>query len=438
MPDVKDIQQVVVEKTGGAAAGTEQRAVQSEMITAALTAKSREQALKSLQGNLSIGVSTEKQNHARENIFNNPGTDQDRKRANVDSYITRNNKFLRGELRPSEADWGTCRDQIQHQLESSAITGEMYQGLTAPQKKQLAESVMHDGAFRTIANQRLHEVASRVITEKDKQDRLKKLQDENPSAGISIEQAAGQLEQEYQDDLNGVLEWSMQRMMEQNLDIANNVIVERADEVDGEVNKRLQERGRKQTVNAAKRLEQSWNAKGALNKKWLMGTRGQDGSVRQDFEKFMAQGLQGVMTTTEWDAIKDNPDLIKEYEKQLGESLLLKRFSAGSMSQEDFMRLTSAPWMGGTVQERIDNLQSIVESNKKLKGMMNDAISQGLVDRGFWGRLAGEHPQRRLALLAMLFGLAALPAAGVAAAAVVGGGTLAGGEGLGMIRRGQV
>lgn len=243
-------------------------------------------------------------------------------------------------------------------------------------------------------------------------------------------------EQNFINEINRTISDSTADYLKNKINSIDEVQVQQAIELDKETKKGEAAEG------VAEHFEKKWAQKGAYDKRGIFTS---EGTVRADFDRFVQGGLEGLFNppTDEQKAILENPALKEKYEKQLGESLLLKRLRSGKLSKDDVYRLVDAKWMGGIPAERLKHMTDMIENHKGLQDMVKTNQKAGYFDSEFWTKLKNADNAAGVAavIAAMLAGLLISPlGAGIAItevakdAGIIGlsGATAGVGAGLGM------
>ncbi len=373
------------------------------------------------------GVTTEQRDNVTAQFDAATGTQVGNRIDAVNKYLEKSYEGL------TPAEQKNRRGDVQKALLASPVMGEYMRGLDLTDPAQQAEAdtmaagILEDKHFQSIVNKRLQKISSREFKPKDKeiQARQRRMQAQ-AAAGVRItpDQAKDGLQKDFQStlqrDMQNIMGDSAHELVRTNIDAAEEIVINKGEELDAKVHEAM-----KDEISA--RLELRWSNKNpdAYKKK---------GSIRQDWDQFSAGGLDAMTTLTaeEKQYLNNNPDVKKQFEAQIGESLLLKRMRVGVLKKDDLGRLVDAKWLGDTQGNRIDKIRDIFEQHEGFKNLLADAQANGYIDKDVWDKIKAAGPAAAaggmLAILLMLLGLPGAAVVGAATkvgiGAAVGGGAL--------------
>lgn len=309
--------------------------------------------------------------------------------------------------------------------------------LSPTEQNTLAETILKDKLYATELNARVHEIARRRFdpAPKDINRVMAQLTASDPTtypdgSDTARQAAYAQLRTEFQSnmqaDIDGAASYAAQQVIKSNIEAAHVVVNDKATELDNRTKELSTEAGKRSGDGIAEQLRRRWDAPRAFDRassrlgaaaRGVVGMNARpEGVGIGDYDSFAQHGLTdgflrrcGV-NATDIATIQANPELRKEYEKTIGQDLLLRKLASGTFNDEDRRRLEHAPWMGNTPQERVESIRQMYETRQEFKNLANAARAGGMLDSNFWDNARdalarGGLPGGIAGLLAILLGL---------------------------------
>lgn len=267
------------------------------------------------------------------------------------------------------------------------------------------KSLTEDPQYAANFNRLLQERANYRITDADKTARLAELQKSNPSA--TWEEAAGQLEREWQDSVQNIPADAATELMSQQLDHAISLTDKDVDELDAKT----------KTLAAGKGVQVAQGVMEQFRRRWEQrGVMGIDDQRKPDFDTYAKGGLKAVfdragIPADQQDVILNNPDVRAQYDSQFAESFVNQRLRTGKLTKDNIYSIVDDPALGDTQEARVAKLQSMMESNRQLQQLIKTGQASGEIQRGLWEKMKDLSPHKRANLLTAMLSLLVLPAA---------------------------
>lgn len=326
--------------------------------------------------------------------------DQTQRRADAADSMRRTNDFLTKRYENVGAtDRAALQQQALERVATNSWTAEMYTELRTPaQQEQFAKQLLTDPNLKAIINRNFDDRVNHRITDGMKDARA-------AERGISHEDAAGQLEVEWQASLDNVVGDSVGQYMNENFTLAEKLVDDDITTVSAELDARAGDQARSKVTRELKdRYARNNN------------------DLQRDYQALHDHGLEGVLANAgvvgaDRDAILKDPALRDEYEIKIAQMQLTQRLRKGRLKKDEFYKLADADWCG------IDKLQEIVEHHKAVEASLKQYQAEGIVDKSFWEKVKHLSSTQRKSLLYLLLGGMLAPA--IAMAGISGAGLIA-------------
>lgn len=331
-------------------------------------------------------------------------------------------------------------------LQGYGFLRETLSAMDDTQKEDFQRKFLSDPAFQTELNAVMQDLV-KFDKVKERGERVTKRVDElrtaATAAGRAFDETAAktqaegeitedQIEKEWRGRVDSAMETATVRFVNKRLDGVEQELKENGSQLDGELNVKARKEGKTTVGRVAENLRARWNDKSSGKN-----------NVNADWSKILEAGgpsallkelkTQGVINDDELELIQNDEKLMKDFEAYTVKTLIAKRSRrGGKFSKLDIENLADAQWCGE--EKFVEIMQSSTQFEQFIKGLED----QGKVQRGWLQEIARLPKSKFAMIMAILFGLAALPVGvGVAALGGIGmtgvgigaGGTLAGGIG---------
>lgn len=303
--------------------------------------------------------------------------DQDLKRVDVANAAKQAEALIRdGFDKIPLTEQGPILAQATASLETSIWSSETYKKLTAAEQEELRKQLLQSEGFQETLRAEYQAVLAEQVTDDQKRERYQQLLDRGePDDPRTWEKAAGQLEDEWHERVQTVIQTATRKHLEALNREADEFVTAKATALDAEAGKAREQSA---PLDVARRLEQRWSPK---NRE----------IIRNDFDVLANGGVMGILDSLGLDpkdkqVILDNPAMLQKYEQQAIESLITKRLRTGGLNRNDFYRLVDAPWCG------VEKMTQIIKNFSEIEKLRKDMERSGQVDITWTDRIKGMPP----------------------------------------------